>query len=566
MSTLQIQTVRNLIDQGLPLFRTGISELISLVRTAFINSEGATSSGTVPAQIANFAVDVFNRVFNIVNTLLPNQYTNILTTINTWADYAGMLLNMESFEDALREVFKLNWLEPVSQMIMLHPQGTMDVSTWFNKLLRHEDTTDLARKAQTFLDNYLSVVLVSPKNGMGGAESLVPIAEPGIRAITSGTSDGFNKMAKKFDLNTRFFEYIQDTLDTVFRIKPSNLIVSGDSIFMNKYVKQLLPNDWYTIAYILIFNNQTASSRLVDRSSFQFGLNYNFVGNTVSFTKTISSNGNLVISPGMDYYLNLSVLANVIAAVMTATVSVTLTSGSNSQTVVIPTAIGFSSLSFNNMLLSQVTNGDTTITWTIAISSTAALPNNTILTILTADTIMVAYPFDREQSANAIVARQTGNAYLAVVASDTWSDYYGNLIIDNSLIDEDLSLVGYIDNFQNDEMSFKAVIEVLQLLNEQSKFEMQVVSPESTKFQAAYLGTDGMKTLITDLADKGPSAFLWNEGIFNSTGGGVPVSLSEQMYVFERFTDILKTLLNLYNFADEEVVRAVKKVLDPSTL
>jgi len=115
-------------------------------------------------------------------------------------------------------------------------------------------------------------------------------------------------------------------------------------------------------------------------------------------------------------------------------------------------------------------------------------------------------------------------------------------------------------------MSFKAVIEVLQLLNEQSKFEMQVVSPESTKFQAAYLGTDGMKTLITDLADKGPSAFLWNEGIFNSTGGGVPVSLSEQMYVFERFTDILKTLLNLYNFADEEVVRAVKKVLDPSTL
>jgi len=154
--------------------------------------------------------------------MLPGQYATTATTINTWSDFARILGVITGLEDALKDYFNLNWLQPISQMSLLYPIRNKDINNWFTQSLRREDTTDLATIAQNFLKLYKSTVLVSIKNATGNKDSMIPVAEPGIKTLQMGNNDGFSTLSKDMDVRNRFNMYMADVIDTLHRIHPNS--------------------------------------------------------------------------------------------------------------------------------------------------------------------------------------------------------------------------------------------------------------------------------------------------------------------------------------------------------
>jgi len=335
---------------------------------------------------------------------------------------------------------------------------------------------------------------------------------------------------------------------------------------MKKYTRRLQPLSWFNMASTLVFPTTPTSFPTGPKSYKLSG--YAFTGSAIILTTSIGNNSNLVISPGMKYYTTKAITVTVAGpGPLLAPIQILFVSGPNNGVRTIPTPAGNSTYFISDMVLAQTTSpSGQNIQEILTISSGADIPGTATVTISIDDSYYVAYPFDGEQGPNAIVTSNGGGLYSSIGANTRWADVYGTQLLDTSLIDEDLALVGYIDNFLADEVSFKVIIELLENLQENGKYDMQVVDPDSTDYQAVYTGTNGMAVFISDLANMGLSAFLVNTGILNSTGSGPAVKKSLQIDVFDRLIEILTTITNLYHFGDTTVTESVELIIDPNTI
>ena len=148
--------------------------------------------------------------------------------------------------------------------------------------------------------------------------------------------------------------------------------------------------------------------------------------------------------------------------------------------------------------------------------------------------------------------------------STRWQDLYGTQFTVNSDIDPDFSVMGYIDNYVEDDMAFKALCEILEYLVANSPNDIQVIEPDDLNFDVTYRGPAGFSLLLSQLSTNGPAAFLIASYVF--TNSAVPVASKYQNLVFERLLMILETLISMYYYGNPLVVQAVSSILDPSAI
>jgi hypothetical protein len=269
----------------------------------------------------------------------------------------------------------------------------------------------------------------------------------------------------------------------------------------------------------------------------------------------------------MDYFLEtLFSYAVYGGAVGAVSVTIVATSGANTTSIVQALTNSISTRQIDDFNLAVGGGNSPFIQTVYTISASAPLPAGVTLELDIRDSFSVAYPFDNPLASGTIVSHPGLGLYNTVASSDTWGTYYGTQLFFNSLADKDHSLVGYIDNSISDEVSIIGVVGVLKDISDKDLVSMKLVDDDDTDFQLAYRGVDGFKTLISDMLDKGLAAFLWNQGIMNATGGGLPVKSAKQVSIFDRLLYMIQGIVAKYTFGDPEIVSSVNRILSPSTI
>jgi hypothetical protein len=536
-----------------------MSQLFQELRNRYVNSEGLSNVSTLPSDLAVFASAVYQRFFTIYNALQPNSVSQQTQSVTTWTDLARLIGEIDALEGNLKEYTDDYWFTPISIMMLINPPTAKeDIDSWLNRLLRNEETADLAVKAQSYLTAYRRVIRINIKSGTGSCSSEYPMAEPGLKALQSGTSDVYSKLRRSLPLSDTFNNYIEDFLDLLARISPNLLIVTGDSIIMKRYAKQMFPASWYNLQSTI--TGDGPNSLMTGFNSRRFVLDAISAQDFV-VAKKVQSRSNLVISPGMTYILNIGLMTQVVTA-MAAIATLTVTSGTETRS----TTVGVAGQSNGpNSVISiplEITNGTNgpELNYTLTWSSTAPMAGGQELHVALEESIAVVFPVLKEQKSSALISRKQVTTYEEISSGAMWYQFFGTQDITDAMIDEDLSLAGYIDNYVKDEFAIKVVVEILQKLHSDGTFSMRVVSEGDATFAAAYQGEAGMTQLLQDLTERGVSCFLSKNHIFNN--GGV-VSKVAMMRVFERFHQLLRTVQALYNYGNNGTIEAVHSIIDP---
>lgn len=559
MSESYTLTTRDLVDNGSDLFRGTLSRLLQELRNAYVNSEGQTTSLTLPNTLVTSASDVYSRYYTVVNGLMPNSVAQSVQTLSTWQELARYIGEIDALDATLKDYTHDNWFYPVSVMSLINPPNPKeDIDSWLNRLLRVEETADLALKAQSYLSAYKRIVRISIRAGTSSC-SVSPIPEPGIRSLQNGNTDYYSKLASALPISDQFNKYVVAFGDLLKRISPTMLVVTGDTVIMSRYAKQMLPASWYNLQTTITGSN--ANALITGQNSMKFTLT-GMTSPSYQITKRIQSRSNLVISRGMNYTLNIALTSQVVSGMASVVLVTASCAGVNLSTTIGVTATRVGPNSVISLPLS-VTDGlnGPEIVYTILYTSASALGAGQELHVDLEETICVSYPTDTEQLADALVSRKQVATYESLTEGARWWQYYGSQDISDSMIDPDLSLAGYIDNYVDDEFAVKIIVEILQSLHSTGTFYMRVVDNDDAAFDPSYQGDAGMAKLLSDFSEMGVSCFLSKTKIFNN--GGV-VSKAKMIKVFERLSFILNTLRSMFNYGEASVVDTVYTVIDPN--
>lgn len=559
------ENVLALVDQGSTLFKNGLSSLFWWLKTQFINNEGSDRSGTVSGSLAQAAVTIYNKFFNMIENFMPGEFINQNFIITQWSDLARLINETGSIEETLKEMFKTNWSKPISALLKIDPIApTEDFSSWVTRLLKSEATAELASTARDFLNNYKNTVKAPVRQATGSADSLYPLTEPGIRALQDGGSDGFSKLAKRIDIDQVFVHAIDTVLDIFNRVHPDKIIATADSIVMDAKVTQMMPESWYRLTRVV--SNYTADTGvngmiLNDTRSVTFkGTSLN--GVTPNFAVNLKSKGNLVVSSGMDYFVFVS-----FRYVNNDGVSVPITVrviGETTTTFVTNTAQGlFDGDVIKVKCLRSMDGTGHVLSYSVSMTASANIAAGRSTTICWETSIAVCTPIV-EQRPDALVSVTDETVQADISASDIWAKYFGTQLVADSTIDPDLCLNGYINNYMIDQIEFKYVIDVLEIMQENGTISMMIVDEDDPKFALAYRGKDGMDEFITDLSNIGLLALLWKGGIFNNAGVQVPKA--SQIKVFNRINSLLESIKSDFVQGDQDTRDIVYTVVAPRNL
>ena len=552
-----------LVSNGSDQFRNTLSETVWQVRLDWLNSEGTARSPIVPNKVIERAQSCYDKLFNVYNTLVPNVENSNRPVIATWSDLQSFINTISNLEGRLKEYVRINWLEPVSSLLLIKPPlKTETTSAWLTRLKRYNDTTDVATVASTFLVSYLAIVGLSMTSGVGPIDAFVPIAEPGIRSIQNGFYDGLSALSKTDSVRHMFDTYMNMMIRLFNRIHPDNKIVTGNSLLVKRSANQIHPFSWFNVTPSRTLGTEGATSlaRL-------FGVSFTTTGlSTAGFelTYTVRSRDLLVITPGLDYGVKVLFFTRVGTAVMSATASVNVV-GATTATATVAVDVGpafYTTLAAKCNILHDAYGYY--LTFVIKVIGATALAGGSTLSVdWDPPCITVTTPLDREQPASSLISRVTDiYTYDQIDASTRWSDVYGTQICLNSDIDPDFSVVGYVDNYVEDDMALKATCEILEYMNNNGTMDMIIIDTDDTDYDAAYRGTDGFTKFLADLSEMGPGSMCCGGRIFYANSVALPVKL--QRKVFERFMVILQTVISLYYYGNPLTVQAVSSVLDPT--
>jgi hypothetical protein len=546
--------------------RSGITQAINKLRDFFTNSEGKGLL-SVPASVINFGKTVYDQVFNMVSSFLPDSFSLQSFDLSKWTGLGDMIREISGMQDTLRTHFNANWLVPISKLTYLEGKGDSEsADAYLDRMLQSNDTVTIARTAKTILEKYRKFIGPTVSAGIGNKDSAIPIAEPGGMAIISTKENAVETVKRNQFYERDFYAYIEDVEEMFHRIHPNFLVVVGDSIIMDKYSKQLLPDIWYktTKTYTNFLNS--ASSGTFGYEEFRFGDDQTFTGaNSPIYTIKLENKNNLVISPGMDYGLKMEIgycmrggpLVNPVdIEVITTDDSETRSTGTANTPITLLAPIDM--LLTNNPGLNDSGNY---LTFSVDMSSASAnIPANADLRIFIKWCISVNSKVDFEQKADALVSHYDAGKYRSISESTVWGDLYGGELIENGEIDQDLSIVGYIDNYLTKPVAMKVVAEIIQAFIDDSQYKIQLFSLADETLQLQYRGKDGFIKLLEELSIKGPMALLDKTGVmFN----GERLKKRDMCTVITRLLDIIKTIRTDYKYGEASAVAAVKKVMDP---
>lgn len=550
--------VRDLLDNYESLARSPVSQSIWKARLTYLNSVGKAVQDALPSSASIELSTIYDVVFRMANAFMPRQFERIDTTPVRWSDYARILSEISLLESNLRDYAKDNWLGPISRMMLINPPMSREsVNAWLIRLLNNQDTTTDALTAQTYLETYVRLVKIPVKQAAGDSDSLTPICEPGIKALQVTGDDGFTIESKRIDKDKMFCMILDSVVALFMRINPDKRIGKNASILVPRISKQVNPRLMFFADTIVVI----PSTSLVWQGDTLTCLAANALSSSAKVRYVLTGRDNLVISPSMVYTLMYSLNHNqTTAGVNTLVLIVTDNVSGTVHTVdSIPTGVQLKMYEQGTFKLEvgyhSVTNEpmlDYTVEWTSSV-------NVGTFTSGFATEIMVDSPVARLDETCLISSTASVGSKSEVILGSVWGDYYGTQFDTSSMIDPDLSLVGYIDNYFGDFYTMRNFTAVLKNLIENGSLVMKVVDDNDTDFNQAYRGTEGFAKLVDDLSIFGVASFLGKSSIFNT--GITKVRYLKMLDVFRRFTAIINTIKNLHTYGDQNVRDAVDAVL-----
>lgn len=489
---------------------------------------------------------------------------------NIWPSVPASLDLLQSFVSRIGDILESDWFAPVSNMI-LESQIRKDESfdTYLSRMMSVNIHADEALRASTILQRYKSV-MNTPRPVTGSEGVLVPVPEPGLKALQSG-KDGYTSEAKRLLVADKFSAAVDDVIAFLDRVDPNSYIASGDNILIPQQTRVTDPLD----AYITVMTaNDIAQVGVIVTNDSMFVPASTNTSNQRNFL--VSSYENLPITPGLDYFLRVIGTWNAVGGVLPTakTFSITVqpyggTAATYNFTLPLYPGQNFggqltgptgTSVTLIPLPMSQINPafGLSSLGCVYSVTTSATTPAGCGFNINWNISLTSSTPIDRETGAEAIISRNA-LGYSQCGPSDAWYKFYGTQEIPNSIIDPDFSLAGYFNNYLADGQSLTYVMEVLEALAYEGKC-MKLVPDGNTLFKPEYVGCDGFNTIVSMLSYY-PAVMLRRGGLFTSTAG-VPIPKNEQIAFFDRLRRVIMTVHDMYIYADSMTVTAVEKVFE----
>lgn len=347
-------------------------------------------------------------------------------------------------------------------------------------------------------------------------------------------------------LDDVFVSYAKQCMELLIRIAPTARITTAGRLISTE--KNMVFTNGKHYNFIWTNVNHQANNLLVGADIWRLSGNLSAV-NGEYVTMLWSSNQNLVVTPGQNVYMNVTISGSA-QGVNASDIFIELTSSTiTSGLLLVVPASGANKVTTYSFSVPIINN-------TFALNYRITGPNVANTAYLGIDISMIISRNEAIQDESALL-QWNGTTNAPVDKGATWSDVMG-LQAKTSAIDGDFSVLGYVNNLINDvDQGWELIMSILKKLHNDGSLEFSLFPAGTAGIDPMWYGKDGASLLFTRLSEDGFAALLTRNGPMYNSSTSTQISKANMMKVVCYVEQWIKLLLSSFKYGQMEVVDAV---------